>query len=126
MVAGLVTVGLCAGGGRAAHADASDYSPYNFEWQGTSQLFRLAGELGFDMQARPKLDWRKLKKNEILLFLYPRTRIPRKKLVAFLRSGGRVILADDFGSSGPMERNGAGGGGGRSPMHAEMDDEIPF
>jgi single-strand DNA-binding protein len=32
----------------------------------------------------------------------------------------------EFGSSGPMERNGAGGGSSPSRMHAEMDDEIPF
>ena len=32
----------------------------------------------------------------------------------------------EFGSSGPMERNGAGGGSSATRMHAEMDDEIPF
>ncbi len=43
------------------------------------------------------------------------------------RSGGGGEVSDrsgrgtEFGSTGPMERNGGGSG-----MHAELDDEIPF
>jgi single-strand DNA-binding protein len=46
------------------------------------------------------------------------------------RGGGGGEIEDrsgrgaDFGSSGPMERNGRGGGGSR--MKQELDDEIPF
>jgi single-strand DNA-binding protein len=32
----------------------------------------------------------------------------------------------EFGSTGPMERNGRGGGGGGSKFKEELDDEIPF
>ena len=32
----------------------------------------------------------------------------------------------EFGSTSPMERNGASGGSSAARMHAEMDDEIPF
>jgi single-strand DNA-binding protein len=37
-------------------------------------------------------------------------------------AGDRSGRGADFGSSGPMERNGRGG----SSLSAEMDDEIPF
>jgi Domain of unknown function (DUF4350) len=82
-----------------ARADAADYSPHNSEWQGTSHLFRLATERGFSIETRSSLDWKKLDKNNILFFLYPTAPIPAEKLVAYLRGGGRVILADDFGST---------------------------
>ena len=41
--------------------------------------------------------------------------------------GGRQSRGADFGSSGPMERSGGGGAGGRAPSYAnDLDDEIPF
>ncbi len=88
--------------GRDARADAADYSPHNFEWQGTSQFFRMAMERGFSIEARSKLDWKQVKKNHILLFLYPTVEIPRDKLISYLRGGGRVILADDFGATAAL------------------------
>lgn len=85
-----------------ARADAADYSPHNLEWQGTSKLFQMASERGFAVEARSKLDWKKLGKRHILVFLYPTAEIPTKKLITYLRGGGRVILADDFGSTAPL------------------------
>ncbi len=41
-------------------------------------------------------------------------------------AGARQSRGADFGSAGPMERSG-GGGGGRAPSYAnDLDDEIPF
>jgi len=120
----LVAVGQLLVAAGDARADASDYSPYNSEWQGTSHLFQLATERGFAIEARSQLDWKKLKKHHILLFLYPTTRIPAEKLVAYLRGGGRVILADDFGSTADLlEQLGVRrvpvNGGRLSRLHAE-------
>ena len=85
-----------------ARADAADYSPHSIDWQGTSQLFRLAMDRGFSIEARSHLDWKKLKKHHILFILYPTTKIPQDKLVAYLRGGGRVVLADDFGTTAEL------------------------
>lgn len=120
----LVVVGQLLVATGDARADASDYSPYNLEWQGTSQLFRMAMERGFSIEARSKLDWKKLDKNHILFFLYPTTPIPQDKLVAYLRGGGRVILADDFGSTADLleqlgVRRVAVNGARLSRLHAE-------
>ena len=43
-------------------------------------------------------------------------------------SGGedRSGRGTDFGSSGPMENTGSGGGAGGGSMKDEIDDEIPF
>ncbi len=98
----LVIVGQLLMATGDARADAADYSPHNFEWQGTSRLFELAAERGFSIETRSNLDWKKIEKRHILLFLYPTAPIPSEKLVAYLRGGGRVILADDFGSTAEL------------------------
>lgn len=98
----LATVGQLLMAAGDARADAADYSPHSIDWQGTSQLFRLAMDRGFSIEARSHLDWKKLKKHHILFILYPTTKIPQEKLVAYLRGGGRVVLADDFGTTAEL------------------------
>ncbi len=85
--------------GPTTWASPSDYGPMNSDWQGTSKLWDLARSLGYDVDVRSKLEWNDLKPNEVLFILYPTTELPRKKLITFLRGGGRLILADDFGTS---------------------------
>ncbi|MFH2009007.1 MAG: DUF4350 domain-containing protein [bacterium] len=107
-----------------ARADAADYSPHNVEWQGTSKLFRLAADQGFAMETRSTLHWKYLRKSEILFFLYPTAKIPREKLIAYLKAGGRVIIADDFGSTAELleqlgVRRVAVNGARLSRLHAE-------
>lgn len=83
-------------------AAPEDYSPDNPGWQGTSKLFDMARVLGFGVQVRSALDWRSLGDNDILLVVYPMSQLQAKHLSAWLRGGGRAIIADDFGSAGPL------------------------
>jgi hypothetical protein len=83
-------------------AGPADYSPENPDWQGLSKLFRIGAEQGLPLEMRPVLDWSTLRRTDVLLVLYPTAEVSETKLLAFLRAGGRVILADDFGASGPL------------------------
>ena len=68
-------------------------------WNGLSELRRLADDLGCPMQVRRTLDWSSIDGQDVLLLLHPLTELDEAATVAYLSAGGRVILADDFGTS---------------------------
>ncbi len=78
-----------------------DYEVHHKGWNGLSDFSQLVGELGCPVAPRTVLDWDGLDGHDVLVFLYPESRIPERELVAFLSAGGRVVLADDFGQGGP-------------------------
>jgi hypothetical protein len=113
-----------AGAGRIAHAaDARmaataaaveaevsggrDYQVTHKGWNGLSSLAALAASLGCPLQPRATLEWDALSGQDVLFFLYPETAPDAEHLLSFLTSGGRAILADDFGAAaGALRRLG--------------------
>lgn len=68
-------------------------------WNGMSQLTEIARRVHVQLRFNHTLDWTRLKHKDVLLIVYPTTPLPGARLDAFLRDGGRVIIADDFGKS---------------------------
>ncbi|MFO0646133.1 MAG: DUF4350 domain-containing protein [Polyangiales bacterium] len=77
----------------------TDYDPRSMEWNGTSELLRIATEADIDVRPVRTLDWEALRPGEAVLVLYPRHPLGVVDLSAFLDDGGRVAWFDDFGAS---------------------------
>jgi len=80
----------------AAQAD-DDYLVDHRGWNGLSMLAGLARGLGYEVVPRTSIEWNALEPDDVVLVLYPTERLEPHKLVAFVRNGGRVLIADDFG-----------------------------
>ncbi len=93
---------LAAGSGATARADELDYRAENGGWNGLSELFALARGDGRAIEVGSAIDWDHLGPQDILLLMYPRSDVDPRALRDFVRSGGRLILADDFGRGGPL------------------------
>src|SRR5688572_8793003 len=74
-----------------------DYDPRAGEWHGLSQLVTLAEEAGAIVELPDRLDVGTLHEGDALLIVYPTGDVPVAGLAGFLRAGGRLALADDFG-----------------------------
>lgn len=81
----------------AARAD-DDYDPNSRAWNGLSRLVALGEERGLAIDAPPELDLGELSPADAVLLVYPRQDLPLASLAAFLRDGGRLALADDYGT----------------------------
>jgi hypothetical protein len=86
--------------GLAQPAHAGPFEVRDTGWEGCSELFDLArAELGEERVAvLSELDWKTVKPEDALLILHPARSISGDRLRAFLRSGGRVAIVDDFGA----------------------------
>jgi len=79
---------------------AAPLAPAGEDWEGLSQLIRTAqGELG---QARVvvtrTLDLGDLRRADALLIIHPEHALDAEELTLFMRSGGRIVLLDDYGA----------------------------
>jgi hypothetical protein len=81
----------------AAGFGGQDYSLANTGWNGLSQLQALASSAGMTMVSENELDWKDVGPTDVIYFIYPTARVDAVQLAAFLRRGGRALLADDFG-----------------------------
>lgn len=85
-----------------------DYDPANTRWNGLSSLVELLTREGYQVEVKTELDWSKVPATETLFFFYPTRQgeaAPRPSEVAdFLREGGRLLIADDFGDAGETFR----------------------
>jgi hypothetical protein len=79
-------------------AQDDDFSPRGDAWNSVSELVRLAEARGIDVRTPDRLDAGELQPSDSLLILDPREPLPTSPITAFLRAGGRVALADDFGA----------------------------
>jgi len=80
----------------SARAD-DDYLVDHRGWNGLSMLAGLARGLGYEVVPRTSIEWDSLGPSDVVLVLYPTQRLEPHQLVAFVRNGGRVLIADDFG-----------------------------
>jgi hypothetical protein len=76
-----------------------DYDVNNLQgWNGLSTLAALAEGSGLQVLQRQTIDWEELDSNDLLLLIYPTNHLDSGNLVTFIRNGGRVLIADDFGA----------------------------
>jgi hypothetical protein len=84
--------------GRPAAADIPDYGPHS-DWNGLSKFIGLAEGMGFHVSTVSSLEWGDLSAGEVLFIAYPLQRVDPARLGAFLKAGGNVVIADDFGDA---------------------------
>lgn len=95
---------LATAGRAAADANAGDFDPAGQTWNGLSGLLAIASELRIDLAAPETLSLDGLSPRDAVLIVGPTQALPRTGLTDFLRAGGRVAVADDFGPSGRFLR----------------------
>lgn len=86
-----------------AEAEAQqDYGVSNESWNGLSHFVAEARPLGVQLEVATELDYASLGAETALIIIYPTVPLDREALVAYLRSGGRLLIADDYGTAGPL------------------------
>ena len=111
---------------KASHA-GEDYSIANLEWNGLSQFAARARANGVKIVRHRSLDLSRLPRKAILLFCHPQDALP-ENLEPFIRRGGRVLIADDFGSAeGWLAKRGYRKYRGKltTPLHYGGDAQMP-
>jgi len=95
-------IAALVGCSRTALAAAFDVNDRT--WEGCSGLFEIArAELGeARVVALSHIDWSELRPGDAILFLHPDHAVAGDKLAAFLRTGGRIAIVDDFGAGDRM------------------------
>jgi hypothetical protein len=78
---------------------AADYETDSLDWNGLSTLEALAHGMGLEVTPETTIDWDDIERGDVLMLLYPTSRIDPAHLAAFLHNGGRVLVADDFGKA---------------------------
>lgn len=84
--------------GRAEAQD--DYALSSNSWNGLSEVGTLAQALGIEIVEVRSLDLATVGPTTPLLVLYPASDLPTADMLRFLRAGGRLAIADDFGAGG--------------------------
>lgn len=90
---------LSLSGFSVAQAQSLEYDFGDTNWNGLSRLGELASEQGIVFDTPLEVDLSTLGPTDSLLILYPQGDLPSRALTDFLRAGGRVAVADDFGQS---------------------------
>lgn len=75
-----------------------DYSTTHKAWNGLSTWAALAAGEGLNVIERSTINWAELDSNDVLVLIYPTNFVDPVKVVSFIRNGGRVLIADDFGT----------------------------
>ena len=78
---------------------ASPFDPHGEDWEGLSQLVRMAqAELGPKrVVVTSRLDLHDLGRQDGLILIHPERFVDPDELSAFMRAGGRLVLLDDYG-----------------------------
>jgi hypothetical protein len=83
----------------APAAADGDYSLDAEAWNGVGYLLATAAEAKVELDAASTLDLGRLRSGSVLLWLAPPADIPVEALLAFVRDGGYLIIADDSGAA---------------------------
>src|SRR5687768_11025629 len=87
-----------AANARAQEGGDEDFATEGGAWNSVSELMQLARDRGITIEVPARLDAGTLSPADALLILSPDEPLPSREITAFLRAGGRVLLADDFGA----------------------------
>lgn len=74
-----------------------DFDPGSTAWNGLSGLVEAAADANVRLDTPERLDVAGLSPSDAIVLVHPDRELPVPSLSAFLRAGGRVVLADDFG-----------------------------
>jgi len=104
VLAGLL-IAVVLGVGVAASSSEGAFSAYNAEWDGASDLRAIGAETGADIEiARNVTAYRDHEPNETVAVILspdrPYTQEERGRLRTFVREGGTLLVAEDFGPRG--------------------------
>jgi len=98
----VVSLAILGASVASAQTPAEDYRIESGQWNSLSRLLDIASGAGVAIDTPASLDLADLGPNDALLLIHPVEELPRGSLAAFLRGGGRVAIADDFGTSEPF------------------------
>ena len=88
---------------RAAGAqEPRDYDPASTAWNGLSTLVDLARAEGVTLEPVEVVQFQSLRPGDGLFIVYPESPLPDSDILRFLAAGGRVAIADDFGTAAPL------------------------
>lgn len=79
-----------------------DYAVGNDAWNGLSSLMAISERLGHPIEPVTRQDIGALGPDDRLIIIYPTEQLPVDELAGFVIDGGKVLLGDDFGGSGPF------------------------
>lgn len=112
-----------------ASADG-DYSLDAEAWNGVGYLVATAAEAKVELEPTPTLDLGRLRSGNVLVWLAPPADMPVDALLAFVRDGGYLIVADDSGAAdGLLAELGIQRSPGAPSSHAEWyqgADGVPL
>lgn len=80
----------------------ADYGPENEAWNGLTYLATTAEEASVSLEVTSQVDLDGLRPRDVLWLMYPNHELPVQDLISFVREGGRLIIADDHGTSGEL------------------------
>ncbi|MCA9671088.1 MAG: DUF4350 domain-containing protein [Myxococcales bacterium] len=103
--AALVVLTLWLGASARPAAAQTDYLPDNDGWNGLSQLASLARGMSRQLMIVSRLDWGVIGAETnlpVLLLVHPETPIDAERVIAYMRRGGHVLIADDFGKTSKL------------------------
>jgi len=86
----------------AGPAHARDYDLDPDRWNGLGYLVTTADEARVTLDTSNAIDLGALEPDDVLVILYPTSNLPVDDLLAFVASGGYLILADDQGTSAAL------------------------
>lgn len=104
-----LALALALGLGAAAAATSAaraqdDYDPASDAWNGLASFLAIAAEEGVAVEIVSRLDLGTLTVDDALLVLSPTRTLPVEGITELLRAGGRVVLADDYGTGDALLR----------------------
>lgn len=86
----------------ASPARARDYDLDEERWNGLGYLLTTAEEARVHLTLGDAVDLSSLEPEDVLVVLYPTTPLPIDDLLAFVETGGYLVVADDLGVSAPL------------------------
>lgn len=100
-VALLVCAVLLLGSNARAQGEP-DFAPGKSAWNASSRLVALARRMTATVRAPAVLDMDAVREGDVVFLLGPSRPLPEADLVEFVRRGGSLVIADDFGTAGPL------------------------
>ena len=82
-----------------ASAEPHDYRLDSSGWNGLSRLGDEAEAAGCKLAAADELDWARFGPRDVVFLVYPQSPVVPAAMADFLERGGKLLLADDFGSA---------------------------
>ncbi len=95
----VLAAAIPAGAAKPPPSTGVDYDVSSDDWNGLSELETLAAGEGIAVEQQSHLDWNDVGPNDILFILYPTVPLEPAHISTFIRGGGRLLIADDFGQS---------------------------